>query len=145
MACKVAYTPDPEQLKKLNLNPASASKLFQARREPLRDPKGNPIPCEFCKELRYHGRFGVYEIIVVDDDFRNVVNSGGSDNQLKAAFRKRKGKLLQEMALAAVENGDTSLAEVKRVMEAGAPPAAGTGGGGAGRATPRSPVKPGAT
>lgn len=144
MACKVAYTPDPEQLKKLNLNPASASKLFQARREPLRDPKGNPIPCEFCKELRYNGRFGVYELLIVDEDFRNVVTSGGSENQLKAAFRKRKGKLLQEMALAAVENGDTSLAEVKRVMEAGAPAPAAGGGGGAARGAARPPVKPAA-
>jgi type II secretory ATPase GspE/PulE/Tfp pilus assembly ATPase PilB-like protein len=165
-ACKVAYAPDPEQLKKLNLNPASANRLFQARREPLRDPKGNPIPCEFCKELRYHGRFGVFEIMVVDDDLRSVVASGGSVNQIKAAFRKQKGRLLQEMALSAVEAGDTSLAEVKRVMEAaagegpagstsssaaapsrggggGAPRSSGGGGGGGGRPVSRPPARQG--
>jgi type II secretory ATPase GspE/PulE/Tfp pilus assembly ATPase PilB-like protein len=165
-ACKVAYAPDPEQLKKLNLNPASANKLFQARREPLRDPKGNPIPCEFCKELRYHGRFGVYEIMVVDDDLRSVVASGGSVNQIKAAFRKQKGRLLQEVALSAVEAGDTSLAEVKRVMEAaagegptgstsssaaapgrggggGPPRSSGGGGGGGQRPVSRPPAKQG--
>ena len=53
-ACKVGYTPDADQLKKLNMNPATAKQLFQARREPLRDPKGNPIPCEIgrasCRE-----------------------------------------------------------------------------------------------
>lgn len=126
MACKVAYAPEPEQLKKLNINPANAAQLFQARREPLRDPKGNPIPCDFCQELRYLGRFGVYEVMLADEDIRNVVISGGSVNQLKAAFRKQKGKLLQEMALARVEAGDTSLAEVKRVMEAGTAPASGS-------------------
>jgi general secretion pathway protein E len=128
MACKVAYTPDAEQLRKLNINPANANKLFQARREPMRDQKGNPVACTFCQELRYNGRFGVYEVLVVDDEIRNVVTGGGSSNQLKAAFRKQKGKLLQEMALAAVETGDTSLAEIKRVMEAGTPAAAGAGG-----------------
>jgi type II secretory ATPase GspE/PulE/Tfp pilus assembly ATPase PilB-like protein len=146
MACKLPYSPDPEQLRKLNINPANASKLFQARKEPMRDQKGNPVLCTFCQELRYNGRFGVYEVLVVDEDIRNVVNSGGSINQLKAAFRKQKGKLLQEMALAAVEAGDTSLAEVKRVMEATAPPpaagGAGAGGGGGRTAPPRTPVRP---
>jgi len=95
--------------------------------------------------------------MVVDDDLRSVVSSGGSVNQIKAAFRKQKGRLLQEMALAAVEAGDTSLAEVKRVMEAttgegptgstsssAAAPSRGGGGGGTprgssgGGGTPRS-------
>jgi type IV pilus assembly protein PilB len=124
MACKVAYTPDAEQLRKLNINPANASKLFQARKEPMRDQKGNPVLCTFCQELRYNGRFGVFEVMVIDDDIKNLVTSGGSTNQLKASFRKQRGKLLQEMALSAVEAGDTSLAEVKRVMEAGQAPAA---------------------
>lgn len=146
-ACKVAYSPDPDQLRKLNINPANATKLFQARREPLRDPKGNPIPCEFCKELRYHGRFGVYELMIVNDDLRQVVASGGSINQIKAAFRKHKGRLLQEVALAYVEAGDTSLAEVKRVMEAGnetPPPSSRGGGGGPPRPAsgPRAPTRP---
>lgn len=138
MACKVAYAPDPEQLRKLNLNPAKATQLFQARRETLRDAKGNAIPCEFCQELRYTGRFGVFEVLTVDEEMRGVVAAGGSANQLKAAFRKQKGKLLQEMALARVEAGDTSLAEVKRVMEAGAPPAA----PGAAKPAQRAPARP---
>jgi type II secretory ATPase GspE/PulE/Tfp pilus assembly ATPase PilB-like protein len=141
MACKVAYAPEPEQLKKLNLNPAKAAQLFQARREPMRDPKGNPIPCDFCHELRYMGRFGVYEVLLIDEDIKNVVAAGGSVNQLKAAFRKQKGKLLQEMALSRVEAGDTSLAEVKRVMEAGAAPA-GSAGAAPARSAPRTAARP---
>jgi type II secretory ATPase GspE/PulE/Tfp pilus assembly ATPase PilB-like protein len=121
-ACKIAYAPDPEQLKKLNLNPASAERLFQHRREPLRDAKGNPITCEFCKDLRYVGRTGVFEVMVVDDYLRTMVPGGGTTSQIKASFRKKKGRLLQEMALALVEAGITSLAEVKRVMDASAEP-----------------------
>src|SRR5260370_28102119 len=133
------------------MNPATATKLFQARREPLRDHKGNPMTCEFCKDLHYNGRSGVFEVMVIDDEIRNVVNSGGSINQLKAAFRKQKGKLLQEMALSVVEAGETSLAEVKRVMEAAAPPAApsvrggGVGGRGGRRAAPPTPAPPGSS
>jgi type II secretory ATPase GspE/PulE/Tfp pilus assembly ATPase PilB-like protein len=144
MACKVAYTPDADQLRKLNMNPATATKLFQARREPMRDPKGNPVPCDFCKDLHYNGRMGIFEVMAVDDEIRNAVNSGKSINEVRAAFRKQKGKLLQEVALSVVEAGDTSLAEVKRVMEAGAPPAAAPASAPASgaKAAPRAPVRP---
>jgi general secretion pathway protein E len=121
MACKVGYTPDPQTLRKLNMDPDKISKLYQARTEPLRDQKGNPVPCEFCKELRFFGRTGVYEILTVDDDVRQIIQSGGSANQLKAVFRKQRSPYLQEQALALVENGDTSIQEVLRVMRAGEP------------------------
>src|SRR5882672_403142 len=39
MACKVGYSPDPESLRKLNMDPNRVTQLFQARTQPLRDPK----------------------------------------------------------------------------------------------------------
>ena len=119
MACKVSYAPDPTVVRKLNLNPEKAATLFQARAQPLRDPKGNPVPCEFCMDLRFKGRVGVFETFVVDDDVRAVVTAGGSDNQLKAVFRKQKGRYLQEEGLTLVESGDTSVQEVLRVLKVG--------------------------
>jgi len=115
-ACKAGYTPDPATLKKLNLDPEKVGKLYQARTQPLRDPKGNPMSCEYCKELLFKGRTGVYEIFVIDDDVRAVVEAGGSSNQLKAAFRKQHGRYLQEAALQQVAAGETSIQEVLRVM-----------------------------
>ena len=67
-ACKVPYAPDPATLRKLNMNPDQVPQLFQARTQPLRDSKGNPISCEFCHDLRFKGRFGVFEVFVIDDD-----------------------------------------------------------------------------
>jgi general secretion pathway protein E len=127
MACKVSYAPDPAVVRKLNLSPEKAATLFQARTQPLRDPKGNPVPCEFCMDLRYKGRVGVFETLVVDEDVRTVLSGGGSENALKAVFRKQKGKYLQEEGLSLVESGDTSVQEVLRVLKVGsdaAPPAA---------------------
>ena len=121
-ACKVGYTPDPTTLRKLNMDPAKVGKLYQARTTPLRDPKGNPIACEFCREMQFKGRTGVYETLVVDEDVRAVIEAGGSANQLKAVFRKQRGKYLQEQALAQVEAGETSVQEVLRVMKAGESP-----------------------
>ncbi|MGB7159332.1 MAG: ATPase, T2SS/T4P/T4SS family [Tepidisphaeraceae bacterium] len=122
-ACKVGYTPDPGTLRKLNMDPDKVGKLYQARTTPLRDPKGNPIPCEFCRELQFKGRTGVFETLLVDEDVRAVVEAGGSINQLKSVFRKQRGKYLQEQALAKVEAGDTSVQEVLRVMKATDTPA----------------------
>jgi type II secretory ATPase GspE/PulE/Tfp pilus assembly ATPase PilB-like protein len=117
MACKVGYTPEPDVLRRLNMSPEKVGKLFQARTEPLRDPRGNPIPCEFCNDLRFIGRTGVFEVFAVDDDVRASILSGGSDNQLKQLFRKQRRRYLQEEALLKVQAGDTSVQEVLRALK----------------------------
>jgi len=120
-ACKVGYAPDPNQLRKMNMDPAAVGKLYLARKDPMRDAKGNVVPCSFCNDLAFRGRFGVYEVFVIDDEVRQIIQSGGSDNLLKQAFRKQHGKLLQEMALAHVQVGETSVEEVLRVLRGDAP------------------------
>jgi type II secretory ATPase GspE/PulE/Tfp pilus assembly ATPase PilB-like protein len=129
MACKMGYHPDAATLKKLNMDPSKVTQLYQARNQPLRDPKGNPIPCEFCHDLRYKGRTGMYETLVVSDEVRDAVR-GGESGALKSAFRKQKGRYLQEEALEKVEAGETSVNEVLRALRSGsaAPPSSGSGG-----------------
>lgn len=117
MACKVGYSPDPETLRKLNMEPSKVDKLYQARTQPLLDAKGNPIACEFCHDLRYKRRFGVYETFPIDDEVRQVAAAGASVNQLKTLFRKQRCRYLQEVALAQVQAGETSVQEVLRVLK----------------------------
>jgi type II secretory ATPase GspE/PulE/Tfp pilus assembly ATPase PilB-like protein len=126
-ACKVGYTPDPNTLRKLNMNPDAVGKLYQARKEPMRDAKGNVVPCTFCHDLSFRGRFGIYEVMAIDDEIRNVIKAGGTDSQIKQAQRKQRGRSLQEVALAQVQAGETSVEEVLRVLKhdsesGGAPP-----------------------
>jgi type II secretory ATPase GspE/PulE/Tfp pilus assembly ATPase PilB-like protein len=116
-ACKVGYTPDPTTLRKLNMNPDAVGKLYQARKEPMRDAKGNPVPCNFCNDLAFKGRLGIYEVMVIDDEIRNVIAGGGTDSQIRQAQRGKRGRLLQEMALAQVQAGETSVEEVLRVLK----------------------------
>ena len=132
MACKVGYTADPETLRRLNMSPDKVGKLFQARTQPLRDQKGNPLVCEFCQDMRFVGRVGVYETFIVDDEVRNVIVGGGTINQLKALFRKQRQKYLQEAALARVEAGDTSVQEVLRVLGSGGSSSSGSSSSGKG-------------
>ncbi len=153
-ACKQAYTPDPETLRKLNMDPARVTELFQARKEPPRDPKGNPIRCEFCNDLRYKGRTGIFELLLVDDPVKQVATTEMTPDQkaslMKTAFRKQRGKYLQEAGLLLVEKGETSVQEVLRVLkppEAGAssspPPPPPPGGGTAARPSSRRRPPPG--
>jgi type II secretory ATPase GspE/PulE/Tfp pilus assembly ATPase PilB-like protein len=147
-ACKIGYTPDPNTLKKLNMNPDVVGKLYQARKEPMRDAKGNAVPCNFCNDLAFNGRFGIFEVMVIDDDIRNVIAQGGSDSQIKQAQRGKRTRSLQEMALAQVQAGETSVEEVLRVLKpdaeaakprsGGSPPPA--AGGGKPPAAPRGPA-----
>jgi type II secretory ATPase GspE/PulE/Tfp pilus assembly ATPase PilB-like protein len=148
MACKESYAPDPNTLKKLNLNPEKVTTLFKARESQLRDPKGNPIPCTFCHDLRFQGRTGVFELLIVDDDVREALRrdfaaSGRPSSQFKAAFRKKGLRYLQEEALALVERGDTSVQEVLRVLrgpDEGQPPRKSPSSPAAAAARPRPPA-----
>lgn len=139
-ACKVGYTPDPTLLKKLNMDPAKVNKLYQARTSPMRDAKGRPVPCTFCNDLAFKGRVGVYEVLVIDEEMRQLILGNGTENQLKAAFRKQKGRYMQEMALDLVEMGETSVNEVQRVLRA--PGASGDGPQGGSRPAAPSGPKP---
>jgi len=125
MACKVEYSPDPETLRRLNMSPDKVGSLFQARSQPLRDPKGNQLVCGFCGDMHFKGRTGVFEVFTVDDEVRQTVASGGSVNQLKMLFKKQKQKYLQELAVAKAVDGETSLQEVARMLKAGEAPASG--------------------
>lgn len=121
-ACKIEYRPDPSALKKMNLDPERISTLFEARTEPLRDEKGIDHVCEFCHGLAFNGRFGVYEVLDVTPDVRAAAGglAQGSGGQMKTVFRKQRGRYLQEAALKRVEEGDTGVQEVLRVMKGSA-------------------------
>jgi type II secretory ATPase GspE/PulE/Tfp pilus assembly ATPase PilB-like protein len=117
MACKVEYAPDPETLRRLNMSPDKVGSLFQARSSALRDAKGNEMSCEFCGDLHFKGRTGVFELFAVDDEVRQTIAAGGSVNQLKMLFKKQKQKYLQEQAVAKAVAGETSLQEVARMLK----------------------------
>jgi type II secretory ATPase GspE/PulE/Tfp pilus assembly ATPase PilB-like protein len=122
-ACKQEYSPDPDTLRKLNMSPDRVGSLFQARSTPLRDPKGNALVCDFCKDIHFKGRVGVYELMEVDDEVRQVLLASRPEesiNRLKMLFKKQKRKYLQELAVALAVGGETSLHEVARVLKSGA-------------------------
>lgn len=141
--CKVEFAPEPGMVRKLGMNPEKVTKLYQARTQPLRDHKGNPIVCEFCQDLHYKGRQGVFEIMVIDDEMRQAIVAG---KPVEPVFRRQRARFLQDEALALVEAGETSVQEVKRVMKGGSteaePPAQAAAAGPAPKAPRAKPAAP---
>ena len=52
----------------------------------------------------------------VNDELRQAILANSQPNQLRALFRKMRGRFIQELALDLVEKGETSIQEVLRSM-----------------------------
>ena len=111
--CRVPFAPDPAALRKLNLAPDKVGTLFKHSGQVL--VKNRPEPCPACSGLGYRGQIGVFEVMVLDDEARNILAEGNLE-QLRAHLRKNKMLWLQEAALAKVVDGITSIQEITRAL-----------------------------
>ncbi|NDC53772.1 MAG: type II/IV secretion system protein [Planctomycetia bacterium] len=102
-ACKEAYAPPPEFLKKFGIKPGTVEKIFRE--------KG----CEECGGSGYRGRMGLHELLVMNDDVRKLITAHPSVQDLKAAARKSGTRSLQSDGIMKVLKGVTSINEVVRV------------------------------
>ena len=75
--------------------------------------------CDRCNNTGHRGRMGIYELMVMDDDLRDLISGGVSTDQLRAAGRKAGMTTLRESGLRSIYNGLTTIDEVVRetVME----------------------------
>ncbi len=113
--CKQAYGPNQELLRKFNL-PAEKAKAFY-RAGKLQYPRhGKPITCENCQGTGFVGRMGVFEIIMINDQLRNVIKQSKSLSEVGTQFRRAKMLYLQEQALRRVIGGTISINEMVRIF-----------------------------
>lgn len=118
-ACRRAYRPDPNLLRKANL-PTDQNRPFYRPPNPDEvpvDKHGNPELCAICQGTGYVGRTGVFEILVLDDELRDLIAKGTPLQTIKTEARKRGMMNLQEVALHKVFEGHTSINEVLRVTK----------------------------
>ena len=115
--CREPYRPDPQLLAKANIPGENIKVFYRPPSQPLTDDKGNVYICPKCQGSGYFGRTAVFELLDITDDLRQLVVSGASLAQIRAAARKRKMLYLQEQALRQVISGQTSIQEVIRVSQ----------------------------
>ncbi|MFT5386998.1 MAG: type II secretory ATPase GspE/PulE/Tfp pilus assembly ATPase PilB-like protein, partial [Candidatus Omnitrophota bacterium] len=103
-SCKQEIELDKEEAAKLDYDFKKDIKYY--------DGKG----CEACNHSGYLGRMCITEMLIVDDDVRELVLEGKSSDAIKEFARANKGlKTLFEDAMLKCEQGFTSFTEVLRV------------------------------
>ncbi len=102
--CRSDFTPSQEMLMELNLKPADCQgkKFFYGR------------GCDRCNNSGYKGRCGIYELVVMNDELRDMVSNGSSTDQMREACRKAGMVTLREAGLKAIFSGATTIDEIVR-------------------------------
>src|SRR5206468_6323253 len=87
--CRTEFEPSPEMLMEIGLKPSDvAGKTFFYGRG-----------CERCNNTGYKGRTGIYELMIMNDDTRDLVMNNASTDQLRAAARRNGMMSLRESGL----------------------------------------------
>ncbi len=102
--CRTEFTPSPEVAMELGMTPEESSlkKFFYG--------KG----CEKCNNTGYKGRMGIYELLVMNEQLREMVVSEASLDTFREACRKFGMRTLRESGLMAIHAGQTSIEEIVR-------------------------------
>lgn len=103
--CSADYVPTAAELKRANLQ------LDSGHDYRFRRGQG----CGDCRGTGYRGRRAIAEILVLDDEMRELIVEKRPVKQLKELARQRGAQNLFEAALALVKQGETTLEEVRRV------------------------------
>jgi type II secretory ATPase GspE/PulE/Tfp pilus assembly ATPase PilB-like protein len=107
--CKVAYQPPMDAVRRLGMNTENSAgvKFFRGR------------GCEHCKGTGYKGRTGIYELMVVNDEIRELSLERASSHRIKEAAIRNNMITLKSDATEKVLLGMTSLEETLRVIYSG--------------------------
>jgi len=102
--CREAYNPAEEELMQLQLTPEDleGKQLYRG--------KG----CDYCNNSGYKGRQGLFEILTLDDEMRELIMQKASTQVLQAEARKRGMRTLRQAGLMALFDGITTIDEVVR-------------------------------
>ena len=102
--CRKQFEPSEDALLEVRLKPedVSGKKFYYG--------KG----CEQCNNTGYRGRAGIFEIMIFNDELRDLVMKRSSTNLLRSAARRNGMRLLRDNGLKLVYDGITTIEEVAR-------------------------------
>ena len=74
-----------------------------------------PLGCDHCLGTGYKGRMGIYEVMPITDDMRQVIMRNGSVLDIAEQAKKEGMRSLRQSGLLKVKQGLTSLEEIEAV------------------------------
>ncbi len=108
--CRMPYLPTAEELKEIGLTP-----------ETVRETSGGmlykPAGCEQCNHTGYRGRTGIYEMMLLDDDLRQMTLKNVDSGTIKRQAVAKGMRTLMDDGAQKVMRGITSVAEVLSVTQ----------------------------
>jgi len=108
--CKEETAPTPEVMAELQLEPADfeGKTIYKGR------------GCEECNSSGYKGRVGLYELMTINDEIRDMIMRGGSTEELRVAACNNGMIPLREAGMTKLFSGLTTVEEIVRetVLEA---------------------------
>jgi general secretion pathway protein E len=110
LQCREAYRPTAEELKEVGLTPEGVARA------------GNPTiyrakGCDACAGTGYRGRTGIYELLMVDDDIRQLTLKNVDSSTIKRSGVQKGMLTLLDDGARKVLAGETTLAEVLSVTQ----------------------------
>ncbi|MCF7975337.1 MAG: GspE/PulE family protein [Phycisphaerae bacterium] len=75
--------------------------------------------CEMCHGSGFSGRVGIYEMLTMNDHFRDIINEDACVANMQRAFRESGARSLFDDGIRKVRLGETTMEEVLRVTEVG--------------------------
>jgi general secretion pathway protein E len=100
--CKRPYVASRPDCETLGIEPDKAPTLYAA------------AGCDSCSGIGYRGRTGIYEVVAVDEQLRDMIHDGASEHEMEQHARKHTPGIREE-GLRQALGGHTSLEEVLRV------------------------------
>ncbi len=102
--CRTEFQPSQEMLMEINLRPedAEGKKFYYGR------------GCQRCNNTGHRGRCGIFELVVMNDELRDLISGGVSTDELRRACRDMGMVTLREAGLKALFDGVTTIEEVAR-------------------------------
>jgi general secretion pathway protein E/type IV pilus assembly protein PilB len=104
--CKQAYTPTKDEL------PDDFPWALLDKK-----PLYRSVGCRTCRNVGYSGRIGIYELLVTNDDIRQLAHDRVSSGEIKRAALRAGMKTLRDDAWRKAVEGRTSVDEVLRATK----------------------------
>ncbi len=73
--------------------------------------------CDQCRNSGYVGRVGIYELLIIDEPFRDMINKDSSINNMRRAFHESGSKSMFDDGIFKIKQGLTTIEEVLRVTQ----------------------------
>ncbi len=101
--CKLEIEPTDALLESIGVDGKFTGKLY------------NATGCAHCKNSGYHGRAGVYELLIPNEEITDLINKHATATEIKKIAEKNGMTSLTKSALVFVNKGLTSVEEMIRI------------------------------